>query len=201
MTLSYSFSKKWEILLKRACVKQVRKTMSLVHDEIKKKFMAPSFSRLQSLYNKTVYFLPLSLQEFLVLNWPTSEGWKAELTLEPPGSFEPGTPGLGIQCLNHQVIALWIERAFNKLNMCLISGILTNLCCGSDRYTVYVNVFLLYSYQMVKSKSYFTINKTEKIVTINQQNKTENTYGICLLINTDVLIIILFSREWFVVLL
>ena len=92
-------------------------------------------------------------------------------------------------------------RAFNKLNMCLISGILTNLCCGSDRYTVYVNVFLLYSYQMVKSKSYFTINKTEKIVTINQQNKTENTYRICLLINTDVLIIILFSREWFVVLL
>ena len=54
---------------------------------------------------------------------------------------------------------------------------------------------------MVKSKSYFTINKKEKIVTTNQQNKTEKTYGICLLINTDVLIIILFSREWFVVLL
>ena len=26
---------------------------------------------------------------------------KAESTLEPPSGFEHGTPGLGIQCLNH----------------------------------------------------------------------------------------------------
>ena len=26
---------------------------------------------------------------------------KTELTLEPPSGFEPGTPGLGIQHLNH----------------------------------------------------------------------------------------------------
>ena len=31
----------------------------------------------------------------------TSQGWKAESTLEPPSHFEHGTPGLGIQCLNH----------------------------------------------------------------------------------------------------
>ena len=31
----------------------------------------------------------------------TSEGWKAESTLEPPSGFEYGTPGLGIQHLNH----------------------------------------------------------------------------------------------------
>ena len=31
----------------------------------------------------------------------TSEGWKVESTLEPPSGFEYGTPGLGIQHLNH----------------------------------------------------------------------------------------------------
>ena len=30
---------------------------------------------------------------------------KAESTLEPPSGFEHGTPGLGIQCLNHLAIA------------------------------------------------------------------------------------------------
>ena len=37
---------------------------------------------------------------------PTSEGWKAESTLEPPSGFEHGTPGLGTQHLNHKAIAL-----------------------------------------------------------------------------------------------
>ena len=32
-------------------------------------------------------------QEFLVLSWSSSEGWKAELTLEPRSGFEPETPG------------------------------------------------------------------------------------------------------------
>ena len=35
-------------------------------------------------------------QEFLVLNWSTTEVWKTELTLEPPSDFKPGIPGLGI---------------------------------------------------------------------------------------------------------
>ena len=48
-----------------------------------------------------VYILPLSPQKVLLLIWSTSEGWKAEATFEPPGTFEPGTPGLEIQCLNH----------------------------------------------------------------------------------------------------
>ena len=52
-------------------------------------------------FEEAVYFLPLSSQTFLLLILPTSEGWKAELTLEPPSGFEHGTPGLGIQCLNH----------------------------------------------------------------------------------------------------
>ena len=37
----------------------------------------------------------------MVLTLPTSEGWKAEPTLEPPSSFEHGTNRLGIQCLLH----------------------------------------------------------------------------------------------------
>ena len=56
-------------------------------------------SRLEPLL--AVYFLPLSSQEFLVLILPTSEGWKVESTLEPPSGFEHGTPGLGMQRLDH----------------------------------------------------------------------------------------------------
>ena len=32
---------------------------------------------------------------------PTSEGWKAGLTLEPPSGFEHGTPGLTTRPLLH----------------------------------------------------------------------------------------------------
>ena len=37
---------------------------------------------------EAVYFLPFSSQKFLVLILSTSEGWKAESTLEPPSGFE-----------------------------------------------------------------------------------------------------------------
>ena len=46
-------------------------------------------------------FLPLSFQKFLVLILSTSEGWKADPTLELHSGFEHGTPGLGLQRLNH----------------------------------------------------------------------------------------------------
>ena len=54
-------------------------------------------------FEEAVYFLPFSPQKFLVLILSTSEGWKAESTLEPPSGFEHGTPGLGIQGLSHYV--------------------------------------------------------------------------------------------------
>ena len=41
-------------------------------------------------FKEAVCFLPLSSQKFLVLILPTSEGWKAELTLEPPSGFKQG---------------------------------------------------------------------------------------------------------------
>ena len=62
--------------------------------------MAP-FYGWGSTATRLVYFLPFSSQKFLVLILSTTEGWKAELTLEPPSGFEHGTPGLGIQRLNH----------------------------------------------------------------------------------------------------
>ena len=43
-------------------------------------------------FEEAVYFLPFSSQKFLVLILSTSEGWKAESTLEPPSGFEHGTP-------------------------------------------------------------------------------------------------------------
>ena len=39
-------------------------------------------------FDEAVYFLPFSSQKFLVLILSTSEGWKAESTLEPPSGFE-----------------------------------------------------------------------------------------------------------------
>ena len=52
-------------------------------------------------YEETNQFLPLSPQEVLVLIWSISEGWKAELALEPHNGFEPGTHWLEIQRPNH----------------------------------------------------------------------------------------------------
>ena len=52
-------------------------------------------------FEEAVHFLSFSSQKFLVLISLTSEGWKAESTLEPPSGFEHGTAGLGIQRLNH----------------------------------------------------------------------------------------------------
>ena len=47
-------------------------------------------------FEQAAYFLPFSSQKFLVLILSTSEGWKAESTLEPPSGFEHRTPELGI---------------------------------------------------------------------------------------------------------
>ena len=52
------------------------------------------------------------------------------------------------------------------------------------------------TYEVVKSTSFETMNKTEKRVAINERNEAEKTNTMCLLIKTDVLIIIFFSREW-----
>ena len=52
-------------------------------------------------FEEAVYFLPLSSQKFTVLILSTSEEWKAESTLEPPGGLEHGTSGLWIQRLSH----------------------------------------------------------------------------------------------------
>ena len=60
-------------------------------------------TRVQSHDKETVQFLPRSPQEFLLLSELNSEGWKAELTLEPPSGFRPRTLWLGIQLtINHQ---------------------------------------------------------------------------------------------------
>ena len=85
--------------------KYQHKYLSELH--LKKNFMAPFYgwdsatSRLQSYYEEKVCFLPPSPQIFLVLIWSTSEGWKAELTLDPTSGFELMNPRLGIEVFNH----------------------------------------------------------------------------------------------------
>ena len=82
---------------------------------------------IQGHYVETVYFLPflpLSPMKFLVVIWSTLDGWKAESTLGLPIGFKHGTPGLGIQCLNHYVtkysclesLANFIEIKLNLKN-------------------------------------------------------------------------------------
>ena len=75
---------------------------------LKKKttFIAPFYglgstaSQLEPLRGDSLLFTT-KLQKFLVLILSTLEGWKADSTLELPSGFEYGTPGLGIQRLNH----------------------------------------------------------------------------------------------------
>ena len=65
--------------------------------KLKKKTLHPLFTdgvqlpQGKSHFKEAVYFLPLNSQKFLVLILSTSEGWKAESTLEPPSGFEHGT--------------------------------------------------------------------------------------------------------------
>ena len=54
---------------------------------------------LQSHYEETVYFLPLSPQKFLVFIWSTMKGWYTESILDPTSGFELKTPEMGIQDL------------------------------------------------------------------------------------------------------
>ena len=69
-------------------------------------FMAPFYgsdstaSRLQPLQRGSLLFT-IQFPEIPGTHYVTSEGWKAEQTLEPPSSFEQRTPGLGIQHLKY----------------------------------------------------------------------------------------------------
>ena len=63
-------------------------------------WMGSTASRLEPLRGGSLLFTT-SPQKFLVLTLSTSEGWKAESTLESPSGVEHGTPGLEIQRLNH----------------------------------------------------------------------------------------------------
>ena len=82
---------KWWLLLKHYHrPKSSRHNLS----NLKKKIMTPFYgqwgsivSRLQSHYDQMAYLLPLSPQKFLVLLWSTSEGWKAESTLNSSSSL------------------------------------------------------------------------------------------------------------------
>ena len=79
-----------------------------------------SASRLQSHFKEAVYFLQLSSQKFLVLILSTSEGWKAESTLEPPSGFEHGILDWESSILTTRSLLKWsnnkIRFSFNQPN-------------------------------------------------------------------------------------
>ena len=87
-------------------------------------------------WHDTVSFSLFSLQEFLVLNWSTLEGWKAELTLKPFSGFEPRTHELGLQLLHHQ----WKSSNVNIVN--ILNAILKGIKCKySKMLTISVQAF------------------------------------------------------------
>ena len=64
-------------------------------------------------FKEAVYFLPFSSQKFLVLILSTSEGWKAELTLEPPSCFFP--------ILFNGIVIDWFEKtAYYKVKQIVL---------------------------------------------------------------------------------
>ena len=58
-------------------------------------------SRLEPLQGGSLLLFTTKFPEIPGTILSTSEGWTAELTLEPPSGFEPGIPELGINHLNH----------------------------------------------------------------------------------------------------
>ena len=86
------------ILLSKVSTKDIMALSFTWKISFLKNFMTPFYgwgstvSRLQSHNEETVYVSPLRSQEFLALIRPTSEGRKAELTLEPTSGFEPLYP-------------------------------------------------------------------------------------------------------------
>ena len=63
-----------------------------------------------------LHYLPVSPQEYLVLISSISAGRKVESTLVLLSDFEPGTPELGIQRLNHWAIASTLDQEVPSLN-------------------------------------------------------------------------------------
>lgn len=87
---------------------KITKNERLGHNQSKNYFYRPllyrwgsSVLRLQNHCKETVYFLPRSPQDVLVLIWSALDGWKAESILELPRVFECGIPGFWIQGPNH----------------------------------------------------------------------------------------------------
>ena len=109
-------------------------------------------SRLHSHFEEAVYFLPLSLHEFLVLIWSTSEWWKAEidwecsnLTTRPLQSLPVFMTSLILQQVKPQLIdsriltCFWLRDIITKVQhllLCVFSGpstgLLINITCTGD---------------------------------------------------------------------
>ena len=110
-------------------------------------------------FEEAVYFLPFSSQKFLVLILSTSEGWRAESTLESPSSFDHMTTGSGIQRLNHWVIAIIQSKTlFNLPSCCYYSKINNKLKVLQVFLTKCTEVIKTGKYQLLKMNRLFILS-------------------------------------------
>ena len=128
-------------------------------------------------FEEAIYFLPFSSQKFLVLILSTSEGWKAESTLEPPSGFWTRDPWIGNPALLHYtVFQPWqvfccsffeiisplslptfvktSERIFGDALTLDVQGQVAEFHCNSTGITGTLNLFLpclSFSFSLIKS--------------------------------------------------
>ena len=94
------------------CQKNFKFYGSFFVDQIQLRYTEP-------LWGGSLLFTTSPLK-FLLLIWLILEGWKTDADLEPPICFELGTPGLGIQHLNHQAIVSCFYQIQMFSGSCLV---------------------------------------------------------------------------------
>ena len=164
--------------------------MYLIRDEIQTLWPLASSSYRSTTRRQFTFYHLVSRSS----RYSTDRPWKDERLFLPyshpvvlnrgPLDWEFST--LTTRSLLHELRTFKKLRDFKRLNICLIKWDFDSFLLWELHKKGHANACFIYSHQAVKPKSFWTLNKTEKTVTINEQNKVEKTNMICLLINTGV---------------
>ena len=156
--LSYLSSKIWEIFLNYGCIKYDRKTMYLIDAEIKTLWPFPSQGYRNTTRRQFTFYhsVPTSFRystDWLRKDERLSSPCSHSVALNQ-GPLDWKTSTLTTSSLLHELKTFKKLRAFKKLNKCLIKWDFDSCLLWELPKKIYVNVFLIYSYQKVKSKSF-----------------------------------------------